>query len=73
MLDGIVKRFPKLQVTALLRSKSDDFTSFFPKVKVVLGDFDSFDVIQNAAQEADIVIRMKRRNLSEELSVINKP
>lgn len=57
MLAGIVKRFPDLEVTVLVRAASEEFTSVFPKVKAAIGDFDSFDVIQNAVQNADIIIR----------------
>lgn len=57
MLAGIVKRFPDLQVSALLRSESQEFTGFFPKVEVILGDLASFEVIEKATQNADITIR----------------
>ena len=57
MLEKVIKVFPELQITALLRKALPEFKERYPKVKIVLGDFDSFNVIEKAASEADIVIR----------------
>jgi hypothetical protein len=57
VLEGILKQFPDFRMTALLRSPSAEFKTRYPKMDIVLGDFDAFDVIQKAAAEADIVIR----------------
>ncbi len=57
VLEKILTEFPQLQITALLRSSSSEFKNRYPNVKIVLGDFDSFDVIEKAASEADIVVR----------------
>lgn len=40
-----------------MRNATSDFTSRYPNVSVVQGTFDDFHVIENAAQDADIVIR----------------
>jgi nucleoside-diphosphate-sugar epimerase len=58
VLEGIYKTYPDLEITALLRSERADFTERYPNVKVVVGTFDDFDIIEKAANEADIVIRM---------------
>jgi hypothetical protein len=49
--------FPDLQIIVLLRSPSVEFESRYPKIKIVVGDFNAFEVIRKAAYEADIVIR----------------
>lgn len=40
-----------------MRNATSDFTSRYPNVSVVQGTFDDFEVIENAAQDAEIVIR----------------
>jgi hypothetical protein len=57
VLESVVKAFPSLQITALLRSTSDEFTSRYPQVRIIKGDFDAFELIEKAAHEADIVLR----------------
>jgi len=57
VLEAITKKFPAVQVIALLRSPSTEFKSRYPNVKIVVGDFDAFKVIEGAAADADIVIR----------------
>ena len=57
VFEKIIQTYPDLKITALVRSPSDEFKSRYPNVKIVLGDFDSYDVIETAASKADIVIR----------------
>jgi nucleoside-diphosphate-sugar epimerase len=57
VLGGILKNYPKLEVTALLRSPSQEFAEKYPGVKVVKGSFDDFEVIESATQDAEIIIR----------------
>jgi nucleoside-diphosphate-sugar epimerase len=57
VLEGILKQFPEICTTALLRSPSAEFKTRYPTVEIVLGNFDSFEIIKKAAAEADIVIR----------------
>lgn len=57
VLEDVVKAYPALELTALLRSTPAEFTSRYPRIKVVKGDFDASDVIEKAAYEADIVLR----------------
>lgn len=59
MLEKIIKTYPDLKINALLRTPSSDFKARYPNVNIVVGDFDSFDVIEKAASEADIVIRKR--------------
>lgn len=59
VLEGLQKQFPGIQTIALLRSPSAEFKSRYPNIEIVLGDFDAFDVIEEAAFTADIVIREK--------------
>lgn len=40
-----------------MRNATSDFTSRYPSISIVQGTFDDFQVIENAAQDADIVIR----------------
>lgn len=60
VLDGVVKAYPDLEITALLRSVPDEFSSRYPNIKIVKGDFDAKEVIEKAAYEADIVLRKYR-------------
>jgi NAD(P)H-binding len=57
VLEGILKQYPDMPITALLRSPSAEFKTRYPNIEAVRGDFDAFDVIERAAAEADIVIR----------------
>jgi len=57
VLEGILKQFPEIRTTALLRSPSAEFKTRYSTVEIMLGDFDSFEIIKKAAAEADIVIR----------------
>lgn len=57
VLEKIIETYPNLKITALLRSPSNEFKTHYPKVEIVLGDFDSYDIIELAASKANIVIR----------------
>lgn len=61
VLESIPKTYPELEVTALLRSPSKKFATRYPKVKTVKGSFDDFEVIEKAAEDADIIIRKSPR------------
>lgn len=54
---SLVEKHPAYDITVMLRKSPSGFERRFPNVKVVLGDFDSFEIISNLASEADIVIR----------------
>jgi len=56
VLEGVLKEFPDIRITALLRSPSAEFKSRYPNVEIALGDFESSDLIEQSAAEADIVI-----------------
>jgi nucleoside-diphosphate-sugar epimerase len=57
VLNKIIETYPQVEISALLRAPSDEFVSRYPKVAIVKGTFDDSDIIANAAQNADIVIR----------------
>lgn len=57
VLDTIVNRHPDYDLTALLRRVPEGFERQYPNVKVVKGDYDSVDVLSEAAREADVVVR----------------
>lgn len=57
VLDSIVKQHPEYDVTVLLRTVPEDFSKLYPKVNIVRGDYDSSDVIADAASKAGVVVR----------------
>lgn len=57
----LVKEHPEYDITVLLRKPPAHFSGQFPNVKIIQGDYDSFDVIANAAEEAGIVVRKRNR------------
>jgi hypothetical protein len=57
VLHTIVTAHPEYEVSALLRNVPDKFSTVYPNVKVVKGDYDSFEILAKAASEADIVVR----------------
>ena len=57
MLDAIVKQHPEYEVTVLLRNIPDNFNKLYPHVQIVKGDYDSSDVISDAASKANVVVR----------------
>ncbi|KIN05165.1 hypothetical protein OIDMADRAFT_50987 [Oidiodendron maius Zn] len=58
VLEGVIRKYPKLCVTALLRNPSEEFKARYPDVKIEVGDFDAFEVIEKAASASDIVLHM---------------
>lgn len=57
MLEHVVKIHPELQISALLRSTPEGFVERYPSVSIIKGAFDDFQTIQEAAYDAEIVIR----------------
>ena len=57
MLHSIVTAHPEYEVTALLRNVPAAFSSTYPNVKVVKGDYDSFDLLAEEASKANVVVR----------------
>ena len=53
----LIQRHPEYDITVLLRNPPEDFGNLFPNVKVIKGNFDSTDVISNAAADAEVVVR----------------
>lgn len=44
-------------MTVLLRTIPADFSEQYPNVNIVKGDFESAEILSDAASKADIVIR----------------
>jgi uncharacterized protein YbjT (DUF2867 family) len=57
VLHTIVTAHPEYEVTALLRKVPETFSSTYPNVKVVKGDYDSADLLSEEASKSDVVIR----------------
>jgi nucleoside-diphosphate-sugar epimerase len=64
VFDTIVNAHPEYDITVLLRNVPADFEQRYPKVKIVKGDYDSFDTISDAASKANIVVRTTRLALN---------
>ncbi|EIN09050.1 nucleoside-diphosphate-sugar epimerase [Punctularia strigosozonata HHB-11173 SS5] len=56
ILDALVKAHPEWTFTALLRNPTPRFSERYPNVHIVKGDYDSTDILADAASDADIVI-----------------
>jgi hypothetical protein len=52
-----VTAHPEYSITVLLRNPQPSFSEKYPNVKVLKGDFESFDLLKDAASKADIVVR----------------
>ena len=57
-LEAIVNAHPEYDITCLVRNsdKGAQVAKQFPKVKLVYGDLDSGDVIEEESKKADIVL-----------------
>ncbi|KAF2873538.1 NAD(P)-binding protein [Massariosphaeria phaeospora] len=56
VLHTIVTSHPDYEVSVLLRNIPDAFSSTYPNVKIIKGDYDSFDVLADAASKANLVV-----------------
>ncbi|UPK92247.1 hypothetical protein LCI18_003182 [Fusarium solani-melongenae] len=56
VLNTLVTAHPDYNISVLLRKPIASFSDAYPGVKVLLGDFDSTDLLKDAASKADIVI-----------------
>lgn len=59
-LYGLYNKHPEFSYVALVRTpeKAKAVTDKFPKVRTVIGDNDSTDLLKEESSKADIVIRM---------------
>ena len=64
--DIIYEAHPDYDYTLYVRNeeRAKHIAEKFPDVKFVYGDLDSVDVIEKAASEADVVVRMSRSQTS---------
>ncbi|KAJ7775103.1 nucleoside-diphosphate-sugar epimerase [Mycena metata] len=56
VLAAITKAHPEYDVTAILRKVSQNYVDAYPRVKTIVGDYDSADILADAASKSDIVI-----------------
>lgn len=56
VLDTIATQHPEYEIIALLRSENANFVKKYPTIKIVQGDYDSFDIVAGAAAAADVVV-----------------
>ncbi|KAK7037926.1 NAD(P)-binding protein [Favolaschia claudopus] len=56
VLAAITRAHPEYEVTALLRKVTQTYVDAYPRVKTIVGDYDSAEILANAAAESDIVI-----------------
>lgn len=56
ILDALITKHPEYDITVLLRNVPEKFNERYPKVKIVKGDYDSFDIISEAASQANVVV-----------------
>ena len=57
VLHTIVTNHPEYEVSVLLRNVPEKFATTYPQVQIVQGDYDSVDVLAEAASKADVVVR----------------
>lgn len=53
----MVSHHPEYDITVMLRQVPKDFETRYLNVKVVKGDYDSFDIVADTASQNEIVIR----------------
>ncbi|KAJ6525677.1 NAD(P)-binding protein, partial [Mycena capillaripes] len=56
VLAAITKAHPEYSITAILRKVSQSYVDAYPRVKTIVGDYDSAEILTKAASESDIVI-----------------
>jgi hypothetical protein len=64
VLTKIVSQFPDIEISALSRSTSQEFSEKYPHVTIVKGTFDDYEVIEKASSKSDIIIRRFFHNLN---------
>lgn len=57
VLTKIISHFPDLEISALSRSTTQEFSDKYAHVNIIKGTFNDFDVIEKASSNSDIIIR----------------
>lgn len=57
VFNTLVTAHPEYSITVLLRDPKPSFSEKYPNVKVIKGDFESTELLKDAASKADIVVR----------------
>lgn len=58
VFNTLVTAHPEYDITVVLRDPTESFSKKYPNIKILRGDFDSGDLLRQAASEANIVVRM---------------
>ncbi|KAI9832025.1 MAG: hypothetical protein M1819_004569 [Sarea resinae] len=58
VLDALVTAHPEYEISALLRHVPETYTTQFPHVRIVRGDFGAIDVLETEAEAADVVVHI---------------
>lgn len=61
VFDTLVSKHPEYNITVLLRNVPSNFSQKYPKVSIVKGDYDSSDVIAEAASKANVVLHVSKQ------------
>ncbi|KAF2835764.1 NAD(P)-binding protein [Patellaria atrata CBS 101060] len=56
VLNTLATKHPEYEIAALLRRLPEGFASRYPNIKVINGDYDSYDIIAEAAENSDVVV-----------------
>lgn len=57
VFNTLVTAHPEYNITVLLRNPQPSFSEKYPNVKILKGDFDNFELLKDAASNADVVVR----------------
>ncbi|KAJ7156955.1 nucleoside-diphosphate-sugar epimerase, partial [Mycena crocata] len=60
VLAAITTAHPEYSVTALLRKVTQRYVDAYPRVKTIVGTYDSAEILAQASSQSDIVIRKKK-------------
>jgi nucleoside-diphosphate-sugar epimerase len=69
-LHTLATSHPEWSIAALLRREPPAFKSTYPNIKVIHGDYDSTDLISQAAEEANIVVHCGNSDHESSLNAI---
>lgn len=56
VFNTLVTAHPEYNITVLLRNPQPSFSEKYPNVKILKGDFDNFELLKDAASNADVVV-----------------
>lgn len=70
-LYNLTEKHPEYEISALVRTreKADKVLASYPSIRIVLGDLDDSELLKKESANADIVIRMSRRDVKHNLNI----